>query len=178
MKSRVKGFEKMRRVRRRPLPPTHEPSDDDGPPGINPSTDDDCPASDELDSEIEKVEIRTGRIRRSRRAIQRVDSGGDSSEESCTGNTSSNVYNHRTVFRPSMIEETAMLTTGQMQPAIDSRNGFNHQPPIGSVGRLLSITDDNIQKGSLASRNLESVQPGTDGNKSLAGDPAQRHQCS
>ena len=60
----VKGFEKMRRVRRKPLPPIQELSDEDGPPGLNPSSDEDCAASDELDSAIEKVEVPIGRIRK------------------------------------------------------------------------------------------------------------------
>ena len=81
VKRLVKGFEKMRRVRRKPLPPTQELSDEDGPPGLNPSSDEDCPASDERDSEIKKVEVRVGQNWRRRRAIQRFDSGGDFSQE-------------------------------------------------------------------------------------------------
>ena len=45
----VKNFEKMRRVRCRSLPMAHELSDSEDPPGLNPSSDDNCPASDELE---------------------------------------------------------------------------------------------------------------------------------
>ena len=55
MTTLAQGFEKMRRDRRKPLPPIHELGDEDGAPGLNPSSDEDCPASDELDSEIERV---------------------------------------------------------------------------------------------------------------------------
>ena len=44
-----------------------------------------------------------------------------------------------------------MLITEQMQPAIDSRNSFNHHPPIGSVCRLLSGTDDGSCRGTSSS---------------------------
>ena len=72
MKRLVKCFAKMRQVRRRLLPPFHELSDEDSP-GLNPSSDEDCPSSDELVSEIEKVEVRAGRFRRRRRANRRSD---------------------------------------------------------------------------------------------------------
>ena len=69
----VKCFEKMRRVRRRPLPMTREPSISEGSPGLNPSSDDNCPASDELepDTENDNIEIRTGQVQRRRSAAQR-----------------------------------------------------------------------------------------------------------
>ena len=56
VKRLVKGIEKMRRVCRKPLPLTHESSDDEGPPGVSPSSDDNCPASEELDSEISEAQ--------------------------------------------------------------------------------------------------------------------------
>ena len=69
----VMNIEKMRRVRRRSLPMAHELSDSEGPPGLNPSSDDNCPASDELESDTEsdKIEVRTGQVQRRRSAAQR-----------------------------------------------------------------------------------------------------------
>ena len=77
----VEGFEKMRRIRRRPLPMTREPSDSEGSPGLSPSSDDNCPASDELESDTEndKIDVRTGQVQRRRSAAQRSRVWGTSS---------------------------------------------------------------------------------------------------
>ena len=68
----VKNIEKMRRVRRRSLPMAHKLSDREGPPGLNPKSDDNCPASDELESDTEndKIEVRTGQVQRRKSAAQ------------------------------------------------------------------------------------------------------------
>ena len=158
MKRLVKGIEKMRRVRRKPLPPIATLSDEDGPPGLHPSSDEYCPASDELDPEIEKLEVRSGRTRRRRRAIRRSDAGGDSSQESGTGNASPNAQNHRTAFSPSLIEETATAVCGI---AFDSCNGIDHHPPIGSVGRLLSSTNDGSCRSTHRPRKRHPLQAET-----------------
>ena len=83
----MKNFEKMRRVRRRFLPMAHELSDSEGPPGLHPSSDDNCPASDELgsDTESDKIEVRTGQVQRQRSAVQRSRTWGNYQENHALG---------------------------------------------------------------------------------------------
>ena len=92
----VKGIERLRRVRRatrpRPFVPICQDCEDE-PPGLNPSSEEDC-----HDSDNDSVDD-----------LFPEDTWGKLPGDSCTGNMRSNARNHRVSLRPSKIEETAMI---------------------------------------------------------------------
>ena len=66
--------------------------------------------------------------------------------KSSTGIPMPNARDQRDTLRPSVIEETVIAVCGI---AFDSCNGIGHHPPIGSVGRSLSSTDDGSCRGTI-----------------------------
>ena len=57
----AKGFEKLRRIRRRPIQPIMDPSSEGEPPGLNPSSEEEWPDPDYVDSGSEVDEsVRMG----------------------------------------------------------------------------------------------------------------------
>ena len=122
------------------------PDIEDEPPGLNPSSEEECHDSD--DSSTSRVFL----------------PGGNSMRESGTGIVKPNTPDQRKILCPSTIEETAIAVC---RSAFSESDDIDHHPPIGSVVSSLSSIDDGSCKGTihrtLASRNPRSMQPGIDG---------------
>ena len=159
MRRMVRGIEKFRRVRRsrrrRPVSPITRDSEDN-PPGLNPSSDDDCHSLGRHDSDDNDVDdLFPNDCSTAMASSSMGEPLGNSSE--CKEGLPSlgsplqelvpNARNQRDTLRPSMIEETAIAVCGI---AFNSCSEFDHHPPFGSVGRLFSGTDEGSCRGTLS----------------------------
>ena len=80
------------------------------------------------------------------RRLVRDGPGGDSSTESFTGSNEPRPL--RKVLEPSKIETAAIEVIKHVRFADRMCREDDHHPPIGSVGRLFSSTDDGICRGT------------------------------
>ena len=138
----MKGFEKSgreRRSRKELIQPIIDPSSESEPPGLNPSSEEEWPDPNYVDSDLEDDErVREG-------------PGGDSLTESVTGsNEPKPLYK---ILEPSKIEKTAVDVLRHVRFAYGMCNEDNHHPPIGSVGRLFTSTDDGSCRGIIYNSN-------------------------
>ena len=137
----VKGIEKLRRVRRvrghRSFAPFRQDSEDE-PPGLNPSSDEECHDSD--NDSVDDLFPEDHQVSRAHLP------GGDSTLESGYGNATPNTPDQRTILRPSTIEETAIAVCSY---ALSECEELDHHPPVGSVGWSLFNTDDGSCKGTI-----------------------------
>ena len=100
----------------------------------------------------------TRRSRSSTSALGEFRGAGRPSSVPCQGETprrshalgiaKPNTQDQREILSPSSIEEAVIIVTEHVQFAFDSCNGFDHHPPIGSVGWLLSSTDGGSCRGT------------------------------
>ena len=144
----VTRFRRARRNRTKLVQPTIEPSSEEEPPGINPSSDESDNGGHNSSSDEEWPYVSDPNyVDYADHRLVREGPGGDSMAESFTGSNEPRPL--RKILEPSRTESTAIEVMRHVRFADRMCEEDDHHPPIGSVGRLFSGTDDGSCRRTL-----------------------------
>ena len=129
MRQMVKGIEKFRRVRRRRTFVPTAPDIEDESPGLHPSSEEECP--------ILTIRVRQGHLFQGETPCESQALGYQ-----CPIRETSAKHSD-----PQPLRKQRLLFLFGI--ALNEYNDLGHHPPIGSVGRSLSSTDDGSFRGTI-----------------------------